>query len=157
MKVFMHANKSINYYAEQQSSRQWRDFLNSMGAELTVQLDHRELRQLMTRVGMRFADRFEVTKCVTLDDLQRCINTVWTDLDWGMVEFTESNNLLRIEHACSPLRAVFGGVSSSWNPAFLEGAYQRWFESIGIDPVLRVQQVAGVEDENLLSFTLSRT
>ncbi len=152
----MHIEKSIKYYAQQQASRQWRDFIGAMGAEFGAQLDQNDLRKLMARLGMRFADGIDVSPCTTLDQLQQCVNQFWADLDWGWVEFSESDNWLDIRHLCSPLRATFGEACSNWTPAFFEGVYQRWFDITGIDPGLRVQQVGTADAENQLVFKLSR-
>lgn len=152
----MLVDKSIKYYADRQPARQWKQFLGALGAELDAQLDHDDLRRLMLRVGLRFADSFEVGQCATLDQFQLCVNQIWADLDWGWAEFVESDELIGIQHLCSPLRAAFGEVRAGWTPAFLEGAYQRWFEILGIDASLRVRQVGEADEENHLIFKLSR-
>lgn len=152
----MLVDKSIKYHAERQMSRQWKGFLGALAAELGVQLDRDDLRKLMLRIGARFADGCELGQCATLDQLQERVNLIWADLDWGWVEFAEGDDLLGIQHLCSPLRTAFGDACSSWSPAFLEGAYQRWFEIVGIDPGLRVQQVGSLDDENRAIFKLSR-
>ena len=152
----MIVDKSIKYYTEQQVSHQWRNFIGAMGAEFGAQLNEDDLRKLMARIGMRFADSFDVSQCTTLDELQQSVNQFWADLDWGWVEFSESEDLLDIRHLCSPLRAAFGVACFGWTPAFLEGVYQRWFDITGIDPSLRVQQVESPDTDNQLIFKLSR-
>lgn len=148
-------NNSIKYYAEQQPSVQWKHFLTAMAGEFSEQLALEDLRSLMARIGGRFAEGFKVDQCDTLEQLQKRINIVWTELDWGWVEFAEGSELIGIRHLCSPLRAAFGEASVQWTPAFLEGAYQHWFATIGIDPALRVSQVGGVDEANHLTFKLS--
>ena len=152
----MFNDKTIKYYAERQPARQWRAFIGAMGAEFGAQLDQNDLRRLMARIGTRFADSVDVSKCTTLDELQQCVNQFWADLDWGWVEFDEKDDLLDIQHLCSPLNAAFGADCSGWAPAFLEGVYQRWFDITGIDPSLRVQQVGTADAKNHLIFKLSR-
>jgi hypothetical protein len=149
-------DKSIKYYAQQQPARQWRDFIGAMGAEFSAQLDQDDLRKLMARIGMRFAGNLDVSKCTQLDQLQQCVNQFWADLDWGWVEFSETDGVLDIRHLCCPLDAAFGAACSGWTPAFLEGVYQHWFDITGIDPSLRVQQVGTANAENQLVFELSR-
>lgn len=149
-------NNSLQYYAEQQTSVQWKHFLAAMADEFSEQLAMDDLRSIMARVGGRFADGFKLAECDTLQQLQQQINRVWSDLDWGWVEFAEGSDLIGIQHLCSPLRAAFGEESGTWTPAFLEGAYQHWFASIGIDASLRVSQVGTVDESNHLTFQLSQ-
>ena len=148
-------DKSAEYHAKQQLSRQWRDFLSALGAEFNAQHDREDLRRLMLRIGTRFANGCDVSQCTTLADLQRCVNRFWLDINWGWVELEESADFLDIQHRCSPLLCSFGDACSGWTPAFLEGVYQHWFEVAGIDPRLRVQQVASLDAGNLLVFKLA--
>lgn len=128
----------------------------SLGAEFDAQLDNDELRRLMARIGRRFADHCDVSQSTTIEAMQQCVNIFWADLDWGWVEMSGGDAVLEIRHLCSPLQVAFGESCSGWIPAFLEGVYQRWFELVGIDPALRVQQVGHASAGNQLVFKLSR-
>jgi len=145
----------LGYYEEHHCSQQWRGFLAALAEEFEDQLGTPELRGLMGRIGERFARATTLPTCETLDELTEAINTSWMTLDWGWVSIEDDADHLAIHHACAPLRSAFGEEGMNWAPAFLEGVYQHWFSVLGIDPALRVREVAGVNN-GVLEFRLGR-
>jgi hypothetical protein len=145
----------LDYYEGHQCSTQWGSFLLAMAEEFEDQLGAPELRALMARIGERFARATSLPACETLDQLTDAINAVWSVLDWGQVGIADDADYLVISHACSPLRAAFGRHALAWTPAFLESVYQHWFSVLGIDPALRVREVASAHD-GILEFRLGR-
>ena len=125
-----HTATLLDYYTSHQASIQWRAFLTALAQEFAAQLETAQLRELMVRIGVRFADAHPAGACATLDDLASFFNTTWSSLDWGFVNLVERDDYLAIEHFCAPL-AAFGAASARWTPAFLEGAYQRWLHELG--------------------------
>src|SRR5690606_23625657 len=101
-----------------------------MAQELGEHGNEVELRALTSRMGARFAERFELGACHTVQDMQAAMNQVWREVDWGWVTLEETPSHLEILHQCSPLTAAFGGSSPGWFSGFLEGVYQRWFEAL---------------------------
>ncbi|MGI4903545.1 MAG: cellulose biosynthesis protein BcsD [Janthinobacterium lividum] len=147
----------LEYFQVKHCSSQWRDFLGALGEEFENQLDLPELRALMARIGERFAPRSALGTCETLDELEAEINRIWFGLDWGWVAITDHGDHLGIAHYCAPLLTGFGGRSAAWIPAFLEGVYQHWFSTLGIDPALRVREDAQINpDAGILAFKLAR-
>ena len=144
----------LDYFAQQQTSVQWRGFLAALAQEFDSQLETSQLRQLMARIGARFASSHPALGCATLDDFAAFLNGLWTSLDWGYVNLTERDEYLLIEHCCAPLGA-FGEEAGRWTPAFLEGAYQTWLSALGAQGLSVVQTSAFGEDSSL-EFRLGR-
>lgn len=125
-----HTATLLDYYTRQQPSVQWRGFLTALAEEFETQLETAQLRQLMARIGVRFAGTYPAGECATLDDLASFLNRIWSALDWGFVQLNELDDYLSIEHFCAPLTA-FGERAAAWASAFLEGAYQHWLRELG--------------------------
>lgn len=134
-----HTAPLLDYYTRHHASTQWRAFLTALAEEFETQLETAQLRELMARIGVRFADAHPAIACATLDDLASFFNKTWSSLDWGFVNLVEQSDYLAIEHFCAPL-AAFGTAGAIWTPAFLEGAYQRWLHALGAG-TLALQQV----------------
>ncbi|VCU72127.1 Cellulose synthase operon protein D [Pigmentiphaga humi] len=146
----------LDYLGGRQASRQWKKFLAALALEFSGALPEADLRALMRRVGIRFAEQSALSRCETLDDAQRSMNLVWMDQDWGWATVDEQHDALRITHNCSPLHAAFGPHSSAWIAAFLEGVYQKWFEQLGAGSHLMVTQASEVDAMGCVELRLGR-
>ncbi|RQS48337.1 cellulose biosynthesis protein BcsD [Burkholderia sp. Bp8986] len=138
----------LEHLLERQVSIQWRGFLEALAGEFTDQLDRDELRQLMARIGMRFAAAHPLGPCESTDDLADALNARWRDMQWGYAELSDEHDFLRIVHYAAPLRA-FGDGCLAWSSAFLEGAYQGWFDSVGATGLRVTQDVAPPDDSRI--------
>lgn len=146
----------LEYLGNRQASKQWKGFLGALAQEFASQLPEADLRALMRRVGRRFADISSLGACHTLDDLQFAMSKVWMASDWGWVTVEEKNDALLLSHHCSPLHAALGQQAAPWAPAFLEGAYQRWFEQLGSGEHLSVTQTSELDALGCVQFRLGR-
>jgi len=145
---------TLDYLLDRQISSQWRGVLVALAEEFDTQIGRDELRQLMQRVGRRFAAAHPLPPCATTPELGAALNAIWNDLDWGFVEVGDEPDYLRIVHCCPPLLA-FGANALPWSPAFLEGAYQEWLSALGAQGLSVVQ--AGEFDESAtVEFRLGR-
>ncbi|CAH2788767.1 MAG: FIG01213672: hypothetical protein [uncultured Paraburkholderia sp.] len=144
----------LDYLLERQLSPQWRGMLSALASEFEAQIGHDELRQLMHRVGSRFAAAHPLPACDSTADLARTLNARWQEIDWGYVELADERESLRIVHYCAPLPA-FGESALAWTPAFLEGAYQTWLSALGAQG-LSVVQTGQYEPDTALEFRLGR-
>jgi Cellulose synthase subunit D len=149
-----HPASLLDYYTRHQASTQWRGFLTALAEEFESQLDTVQLRQLMARIGVKFAGSHSPGACATLDELASFFNATWSSLDWGFVNLVERDEYLAIEHYCAPL-AAFGGNADAWTPAFLEGAYQHWLRELGAGALVLRQADSG--DRRALEFRLAKT
>ncbi|WP_269509708.1 cellulose biosynthesis protein BcsD [Burkholderia sp. IMCC1007] len=138
----------LEHFLERQVSLQWRGFLEALAGEFTDQLDRNELRHLMARVGMRFAAAHPLGPCESTDDLTAALNARWRDAQWGYAELSDERDFLRIVHYAAPLRAL-GNGHLAWSSAFLEGAYQGWFDSVGATGLRVTQDVASLDDARI--------
>jgi hypothetical protein len=145
---------NLDYLLERQVSQQWRGVLLALAEEFEAQIGHDELRQLMHRVGQRFAAANPLSDCATTAELAGELNARWNETDWGFVELTDEPEYLRIVHHCAPLLA-FGPAALAWTPAFLEGAYQGWLSELGAQG-LRVAQAGEFDAEASVEFRLGR-
>jgi hypothetical protein len=144
----------FDYLFENQMSRQWRGVLAALADEFEAQIGRTELRQLMHRVGGRFADAHPLVPCRSTAELADALNTLWRDTDWGFVEMSDERDYLRIVHYCAPLPA-FGENALAWTPAFLEGAYERWLSALGAQG-LSLKQQGEFGDDAAIEFRLAR-
>jgi len=129
---------------EQYLSPQWCGVLQALAAEFSAQLNRDELRQMMFKVGVRFATARPITASASIAELADAINTCWAAMQWGQVHIADESNHLSITHYGAPLRA-FGADAMTWAPAFLQGCYQSWLDAMGAVQLEVVE--AGVHDE----------
>jgi hypothetical protein len=144
----------FDHLFDRQISRQWRGLLAALAEEFEAQIGRTELRQLMHRVGSRFADARPLPPCASTAELADALNTVWRDSEWGFVELSDRHDYLSIVHYCAPLPA-FGESALAWTPAFLEGAYQQWLSGLGAQG-LAVRQAGDFGDDTAIEFRLAR-
>lgn len=147
---------TADYLTQRQCARQWKGFLNVLGAELSEQLPQDALRLLFYRMGTRFASQHPMTPTDSVAEMQAGMNAVWDAVDWGVVSLEEADSALVIAHTCSPLVAAFGPAMQASAPAFLEGVYQEWFTQLGSSEILRVKQVSDADDFGNIEFRLAR-
>ena len=145
---------TLDYLLERQISSQWRGMLTALATEFEAQIGRDELRQLMYRVGCRFAAAHQLPACGSTAELAQALNLVWHEMDWGYVELSDEAESLRIVHYCAPLQA-FGNASLAWTPAFLEGVYQTWLSALGAQG-LSVAQTSGYGTDSAIEFRLGR-
>jgi hypothetical protein len=131
------------YFRGQQVSLQWLPVLRAMASEMSANTEVGELKQLFFKIGGRFAkdaeDFFQNAK--TLTQLEDGINDFWTRINWGWVNFKESDKAIDIDHQASPLAEAFGDEALSWSIGLLEGFYQAVFERLGAGDGMVVRSV----------------
>lgn len=145
----------LEHLLERHVSLQWRGFLEALAGEFTDQLDRGELRQLMARIGMRFAAAHPLGPCESTDDLAVALNTRWRDAQWGYAELSDEHDFLRIVHYAAPLRA-FGDGHLAWSSAFLQGVYQGWFDSVGATGLRVAVQDGDPPDDSRIELRVAR-
>ncbi|WP_061167831.1 cellulose biosynthesis protein BcsD [Caballeronia hypogeia] len=144
----------FDYLLEHQISRQWRGLLAALADEFEAQIGRSELRQLMHRIGLRYAQAHPLPSCESTAALADAFNALWRDTDWGFVELSDERDYLSIVHYCAPLPA-FGERALAWTPAFLEGAYQQWLAVLGAQG-LELHQASEFGDDAAIEFRLAR-
>jgi hypothetical protein len=137
----------LDYLLDRQISPQWRGLLTALAEEFEAQIGQGELRQLMYRVGCRFAAAHPLPPCGSTADLAEAFNARWQEADWGYVDLSDEPDYLRIAHSCAPLHA-FGS-------AFLEGVYQTWLSALGAEG-LSVAQASEFDEHATIEFRLGR-
>ncbi|SDG25430.1 cellulose biosynthesis protein BcsD [Paraburkholderia phenazinium] len=144
----------LDYLLQRQISPQWRGLLTALAEEFETQIGQGELRQLMYRVGCRFAAAAPLPPCSSTADLADALNACWQETEWGYVELSDEPEYLRIAHSCAPLLG-FGAAALSWTPAFLEGVYQTWLSALGAEG-LSVVQASEFDEHATIEFRLGR-
>lgn len=125
-----------------------------MALEFSVALPSDELRDLMQRIGVKFAIQNPLPACATLPELEESMTSLWSHIDWGWVQLTQDVSCLTIQHHCAPLISAFGAEHSSWIYGFLQGAYQQWFNEAGASH-LQVRPAAVVDAWGSVRLELS--
>ena len=102
-------------------------------------------RKLFSKIGARFAKDAEdfFQNAETLAQLEAGINDFWIRINWGWVNFTESEDAILINHQASPLAEAFGDDALNWSVGLFEGFYQAIFERLGAGHVMTVRCVDG--------------
>jgi hypothetical protein len=145
---------SMEYLLQKQCARQWRSFLDAMSAEFAAQLPVDDLRVLMRRIGIRFAQSASLPACETVEQIRDAANRIWEEVDWGYVDMEEGDGYLRLIHRYAPLGA-FGEEALTWSPSFLEGVYQQWFVSCGAGDELGLRQATDYDAAGVIEYRLS--
>lgn len=133
--------KQVMHLLEQQQSRQWGFFLQSLTRVLAQQLDSEDLHHLMHSIGLEAAKEIPLENIRTLADLESELNHFWAQVQWGSVSLEEGENVLRISHYYSPLVVMFDAEALKWVTGFLEGFYQAVFQHLGAGDGLKVRWV----------------
>lgn len=149
------SSEAAQHFSQLQCSRQWRGFLQALAAEFKEALSSEELRELMFRVGERFASANLLGPCTTLPDLQQRMTDVWRSTDWGWVTLVQQKEHLSIHHHCAPLLTGMDKSNVDWSLGFLQGTYQQWFDAAGASP-LKVAPGESTDPWGSASFSLSR-
>ncbi len=147
---------TADYLTQHQCARQWKGFLNVLGAEISEQLPQDALRLLFYRMGTRYASQHPLTPTDSVVQMQADMAAIWDAADWGTVTLVEVDAALVITHYCSPLIAAFGPAMQTSAPAFLEGVYQQWFTQLGSSEILRVKQVSDADEFGSIEYRLAR-
>lgn len=147
-------SESQAYLSQQQCARQWRGFLRALSDEFGSALPSDELRDLMHRIGMKFAAQNPLPPCETLTLLQEEMTDFWDQIDWGWVSLAQDARCLNIDHHCAPLASAFGTDQGDWIHGFLQGVYQQWFDSAGAQR-LRVSPAVAADAWGSVRFELS--
>jgi hypothetical protein len=146
----MFSTKKIDYRIPRQSSRLWRSLLTAFANEFVSNPNTGNIKEVMYKIGYRFATQSPLPTCNSLDDFKASMNSDWQDQDWGWVDLEETADSLRIIHHqstnASLTNNVFGEQTKIWGPAILEGAYQKWLSAMGAGESLKVTQ-SGETDE----------
>lgn len=139
--------QDAQYYENQQCSQQWRAFLTAFATQFSAKGDLADLRGLMHELGRTMAKQTPLAGGNTLDALQAEMNRIWQGFNWGWVEIVEEADALVVVHHLAPFKLAFGTQALGWSPALLEGVYAQWFDSLGMDPTLELNQRGEVEQD----------
>lgn len=143
----------IQLYRTRGCSRQWRGFVQAMAEEFAAELPGPELATLMARIGHRFAQRHPIGACTTLAEVEAAANRVWADAEWGQCRMAEQADGVEILHVGAPLPVLLTGMD--WNDGFLAGAYDGWFQQLGMLAGLGVR-AESPDSADLRRFVLAR-
>ena len=153
----MSSDNFKNYFRSQQVSLQWLPVLRALALELSSTFDAASLRQILFKVGERFAkdveERFQEVQ--SLAELQESLNEFWAQLNWGWVQFAEVKGAIEIEHQALPLAEALGDDSLVWSVGLMEGFYQTVFSVLGAGDSMKVRAVdeACIDMTALLRFS----
>lgn len=155
------SDKSDNlqsYFRSQQVSVQWLQVLRAMATELSGHVEAQDLRQIFSRIGVRFSKEVEAhfEDVKTLKALETSLNDFWSRLHWGWVDMAEVKGGIDICHSAAPLTEAFGEESMAWSHGLLEGFYQHIFEMLDNTPGLSVFEVDGSPDAMHIRFRYGR-
>lgn len=150
--ILMDQRQVINLL-KQQKNQQWGFFLHALAHVLAQQLSEADLHSLMYSIGLEAAKEIPVEGVSTVQELEKALNQFWFEVQWGIVELKEVDSKLQIEHACSPLLAMFGEDACVWVTGFLEAIYYAVFQRLGAGEELKVKWV-DQENKSVFYFLL---
>ncbi|WP_442680722.1 cellulose biosynthesis protein BcsD [Sphingomonas sp. ASY06-1R] len=113
--------------------------LLQMLAEIRASASDEQTLGFIRAVGARIAALNPVTGLEDDVALVAAMNNLWSELEWGHVSLTFSDEGVRIKHRGMPA-TLDGKIESLWNeiaPTLLVGIYDQWLQSIGGGAALR--------------------
>jgi hypothetical protein len=122
--------------------------------ELQEQLTPPEYRALLVRLGVRFAQLFELPACNSLKDIEIAVNKYWSEFQWGFAVFSDVGRQLQIAHHACPLPAALQ-IDGDFAGGFLEGAYGAWLQAAGSPAELSLKQLPAAGVPMYMVFELS--
>lgn len=144
----------LQHLALERIAPQWATFLSLLGNELASQLTPEELRQLLVRLGSRFAETNPLGPCEDVPALQNAFNRVWGPMQWGYATVSDLGQHLAVTHRACPLPAAL-----QWDAelvgGYLEGAYGVWLHAAGApaELVLKQQAASGLPMHMVFELT----
>lgn len=144
----------LQYLAVERVSRQWSGFLSIFSGELAAQLTDAEYRELLTRMGGKFAALNPLPACAELSDIQAAANAFWAGMQWGYVQFADQGQNLQIVHHACPLPAGLQ-LDADVAGGFLQGVYLTWIRAAGAPVSLSLHQLPAGGQPMQMIFELS--
>ena len=144
----------LQYLAVERVSRQWADFLSIFSGELAAQLTDTEYRELLVRMGGKFATLNPLPVCAELSDIQVAANALWAGLQWGYAQFADHGQNLQIIHHACPLPAGLQ-LNADVAGGFLQGVYLTWIRAAGAPVSLSLRQLPADGQPMQMMFELS--
>ena len=132
---------TLQYYARQQCSRQWVQFIAALFAEFEERVAPAEADQFLEALGASMARLLPLRRCESLEELQDDINSVLEGIDWGWMRIGESGNYIEITHGAYPV-VPQDETRRSWLVPILEGLYTGWLGEQGGDPSFAARLVS---------------
>ncbi len=123
--------------------------LRTLALELRQQVPIEQLRALLYLTGRRIAAERPVNDLKTLAEFEQFARLQLAELDLGWLKLEETASGVDFLHGAAPLSGWFGGDSSAWAPALLEGVYAEWMRQLGAGDQLDVREVAQLPGEPL--------
>jgi len=145
----------LDYLITERISVQWQGFLAVLSEELQEQLEPAEYRELLHRMGGRFANNHPIAGGDTVNSLENSLNALWKPLRWGYAELSDVGNHLEIRHHLCPLPDAMH-TDNQIAGGFLEGVYEAWLHAAGAGRDLQVRQLPDSADPFLMVFQFGR-
>lgn len=130
--------------------------LRALIIELRQQLPVEQLRPLLYLAGRRIAAERPVNELRTLSEFELFARQQFAELDLGWLKLEETTAGVDFLHGAAPLSSWFGGDSSAWASALLEGAYAEWMRQLGAGDQLDVREILQPAGEPL-RFRMAHT
>lgn len=128
------AARTLDHFVAQSCAPQWRTLLAVLTQDVALLLDLPEAQARFYRtVGMRLADVTPLPPCASLSAVHAAVSSLWQQIGWGWVEFTDAGDVLHITHGAYPVPLLPERPAEmpSWLAHVLEGTYSRWLEQLG--------------------------
>jgi hypothetical protein len=133
---------NLAYYGDHHNSKQWRQFVLTLIAEMYKSAGSVDACAFLRHVGGQIAAANPVEEQESLEAFEVALNRILRDIDWGWVRFVLDNQAVRIVHGAYP---GISEPSEHWSQAIgavLEGMYQKWFQAQTDEVSLQVQCIA---------------
>lgn len=150
--------RSLAYFDSTHCASQWNDVLRLLLDELYAAGGERDAGVFLRHIGARMASELMLPDQQTLEGLERTLNELWRERDWGWVSLTAGETRLTIEHGAYPVAGhseaerARGARAAS---ALLAGAYGVWLEHQGGDSSVPLRVVTA-EAGKPLEFVYAR-
>jgi hypothetical protein len=106
--------------------------LSLMVTELADVLPAKQIGNFAFSLGQRLAARIQMAEVTDLNDLQQCLNRLWSDMGLGQARLSVDELAIAVEHDPGTLRPDV--LDPAARPAFMEflrGTYHACFHLLG--------------------------
>ncbi|WP_337840136.1 cellulose biosynthesis protein BcsD [Rheinheimera sp.] len=137
------ADITVDYFFRQQTQAAWIPFVRVFIAEIVQTAGEAGADSFLRQMGKRLAKDYPLALYNSIEELERSINGVLKQFQWGWVRIQVLDSSLLLRHGAFPLPSYGDAgqerLEARLFSALLEGLYQSWLVSLGGKPDVQVR------------------
>ncbi|MFC4654485.1 MULTISPECIES: cellulose biosynthesis protein BcsD [Rheinheimera] len=134
---------TTDYFFRQQTKAAWVPFIRAFVAEIAQTAGEAGADSFLRQIGKRLAADYPLAQYNSIDELERSMNVVLQELQWGWLRIQVLDSSLMLKHGAFPLPSYGNEQQQRFEArlfsALLEGLYQSWLLALGGKPDVQVR------------------